>query len=182
MSSDKEKLRNILIEKCLRTGVRRILSSGRESNYYIDAKYATMDPEGSYIIAKLILEKLEEYDVDAIGGYTLGADPIVGSVVALSSQTKKPLLGFIVRKEPKTHGEMKLIEGPFRKGLKCLIVDDVITTGSSILKAAKAVEDEGGIVVLTMGIVDRLEGGRENIEKAGYIFQSIFTRKDLGID
>jgi len=182
MKSDKERLRNILIEKCVRTGVKRILSSGRESNYYIDAKYATMDPEGSYIIAKLILEKLEDFDVDAIGGYTLGADPIVGTVVALSSQTKKPLLGFIVRKEPKTHGEMKLIEGPFRKGLKCLIVDDVITTGSSILKAAKAVEEEGGIVVLTMGIVDRLEGGRENIEKAGYIFHPLFTRKDLGIE
>lgn len=182
MISDKERLRGIIIEKCVRTGVKRILSSGRESNYYIDAKYATMDPEGSYIIAKLILEKIDNLNVDAIGGYTLGADPIVGSVVALSSQTKKPLLGFIVRKEPKTHGEMKLIEGPFRKGLKCLIVDDVITTGSSILKAAKAVEDEGGIVILTMGIVDRLEGGRENIEKAGYIFQSIFTRKELEIE
>ncbi len=182
MVLDKERLRNILIEKCVRTGVKRILSSGRESNYYIDAKYATMDPEGSYIIAKLILDFISNYDIEAIGGYTLGADPIVGSVVAMSSQTERPLLGFIVRKEPKTHGEMKLIEGPFRRGLKCLIVDDVITTGSSILKAAKAVEDEGGIVVLTMGIVDRLEGGRENIEKAGYKFQSLFTRKDLGID
>ncbi len=182
MISDKERLRDILIEKCVRIGVKRILSSGRESNYYIDAKYATMDPEGAYLIAKLMLEQIRDFDIDAIGGYTLGADPMVGSVVALSSRIERSLLGFIVRKEPKTHGEMKLIEGPFRKGLKCLIVDDVITTGSSILKAAKAVEDEGGIVVLTMGIVDRLEGGRENIEKAGYIFKSLFTRKDLGID
>lgn len=182
MNSEKEKLRSILIEKCVRTGVKRILSSGRESNYYIDAKYATMDPEGAYLIAKLMIEQTRNFEIDAIGGYTLGADPIVGSVVALSSQTDRPLLGFIVRKEPKTHGEMKLIEGPFRKGLKCLIVDDVITTGSSILKAAKAVEEEGGIVVLTMGIVDRLEGGRENIENAGYKFQSLFTRRDLGID
>lgn len=182
MISDKEKIRKILIEKCVRKGVKRILSSGRESNYYIDAKYATMDPEGAYLIAKLMLEQISNFDIDAIGGYTLGADPIVGSVVASSYGTERPLLGFIVRKEPKTHGEMKLIEGPFRRGLKCLIVDDVITTGSSILKAVKAVEEEGGIVVLTMGIVDRLEGGRENIEKAGYIFKSLFTKKDLGID
>ncbi|MGQ9618862.1 MAG: orotate phosphoribosyltransferase [Candidatus Aminicenantia bacterium] len=182
MKSEKERLKEILIKKCVRTGVKRILSSGRESNYYIDAKFATMDPEGSFLIAKLILEHLRNYEVEAIGGYTLGADPIVGSVVALSHQSGRPLLGFIVRKEPKTHGEMKQIEGPFRKGLRTVIVDDVITTGSSIIKSAKAVESEGGIVVLTMGIVDRLEGGKENIENEGYIFQSLFTRKDLEIE
>ncbi len=181
MISEKERLKKILMEKSVRTGVKRILSSGKESNYYIDAKLVTMDPEGSYLIAKLILEELKDMEIDAIGGFTLGADPIVGSVVTLSYQLGRPLHGFIVRKEPKSHGEMKLIEGPFEEGLKTLIVDDVITTGSSILKAAKAVEEEGGKVILTMGIVDRLEGGRENIEKAGYLFRSLFTRKDLGI-
>ncbi|MCP2605251.1 orotate phosphoribosyltransferase [Candidatus Aminicenantes bacterium AH-873-B07] len=175
----KERLIEILKEKSVITGVEIILTSGRKSNYYIDCKMTTLDPEGANLVGKLILEVLEPYQIDAIGGYTLGADPIVSAVATISYQVGKPLPAFIVRKEPKKHGEQKMIEGPFKAGWKVAIIDDVCTTGGSILKACKAVEEAGGEIVLTMVIVDRLEGGRENIEKNGYKFISLLTKKDL---
>lgn len=180
---DRESLKKNLIkvvkEKSLITGVQRVLTSGRTSNYYIDAKMTTLDPHGASLTARLILDMLKPYDIDAIGGYTLGADPIVSAVAALSAETERPLPAFIVRKEPKKHGERKMIEGPFQKGWKVAVVDDVVTTASSTLKACQAVEEEGGEVVLALTLVDRLEGGRENLEKKGYTFVSLLTRDDL---
>ena len=169
----------MLKEKSLMTDVTRVLTSGRTSNYYIDAKMTTLDPEGASVTARLILEEIKSLEVDAIGGFTLGADPIVSAVAALSVDTERPLPAFIVRKEPKKHGERKMIEGPFQKGWRVVIVDDVVTTGGSTLKACQAVEEEGGKVVLTLALVDRLEGGRENLENKGYKFLSLLTRKDL---
>ncbi|MFQ6083520.1 MAG: orotate phosphoribosyltransferase [Candidatus Aminicenantia bacterium] len=178
----KEKLIQILKEKSLITGVKRVLTSGRVSSYYIDCKMTTLDPEGVNLVGRMILEALKPYNLDAIGGYTLGADPIVSAVATVSYQLGSPLPAFIVRKEPKKHGERKMIEGPFQSGWKVAIVDDVCTTGGSILKACQAVEEEGGKVVLTMVIVDRMEGGRENIEQKGYKFLSLLTKKDLGLE
>jgi orotate phosphoribosyltransferase len=175
----KEELKKILKEKSLITGVTRVLTSGRTSNYYIDAKMTTLDPRGANVLALLILEILKDYDIDAVGGFTLGADPIVGAVAALSAETERPLPAFIVRKEPKKHGERKMIEGPFQAGWKVCVVDDVVTTAGSTLKACQAVEEEGGIVALTLTIVDRQEGGRENLETKGYNFVSLLTRDDL---
>lgn len=181
MSKDalKAELIKIIKEKSLITGVQRVLTSGRTSSYYIDAKMTTLDPKGANLTARLILDVLKEFDINAIGGYTLGADPIVSVVAALSVETDRPLPAFIVRKEPKKHGERKMIEGPFRPGWKVAIVDDVATTGGSTLKACQAVEEEGGKVVLAIALVDRLEGGRENIEGKGYKFISLLTRDDL---
>lgn len=175
----KEKLIQVVKEKSLLTNVERVLTSGRTSSYYIDAKMTTLDPHGANLMGKLILEVLKSYSFDAIGGYTLGADPIVSVVSALSADTERPFPAFIVRKEPKKHGERKLIEGPFQEGWKVVVVDDVVTSGGSTLKACRAVEEEGGQVVLTLTIVDRLEGGRENLEGAGYPFISLMTRDDL---
>lgn len=175
----KEELKKILKEKSLITGVTRVLTSGRTSNYYIDAKMTTLDPRGANVLARLILEILKDYDIDAVGGFTLGADPIVSAVAALSAETERPLPAFIVRKEPKKHGERKMIEGPFQVGWKVCVVDDVVTTAGSTLKACQAVEEEGGIVALTLTIVDRQEGGRENLEAKGYKFVSLLTRDDL---
>jgi orotate phosphoribosyltransferase len=177
--SIKEELIKIVKEKSLTTGVQRVLTSGRTSSYYIDAKMTTLDPKGANLTARLILETIKEIDIDAIGGYTLGADPIVSSVAALSAETDRPLPAFIVRKEPKKHGERKMIEGPFQPGWKVAVVDDVITTGGSTLKACQAVEEEGGKVVLALALVDRLEGGRENLEGKGYKVISLISRKDL---
>lgn len=180
---DKEKLKQEFIqlvkEKSLITNVQRVLTSGRVSSYYIDAKMTTLDPKGANLTARLLLEVLKPYDIDAIGGYTLGADPIVSSVAALSADTERPLPAFIVRKEPKKHGERKMIEGPFERGWRVAVVDDVVTTGGSTLKACKAVEEEGGKVVVALALVDRLEGGRESLEKQGYTFISLITRDDL---
>ncbi|MGB8951496.1 MAG: orotate phosphoribosyltransferase [Candidatus Aminicenantales bacterium] len=175
----KKELLKIVKEKSLITGVERILTSGKTSSYYIDAKMTTLDPEGANLVARLILEVLKPYKVDAVGGFTLGADPIVSAVAALSAGTERPLPAFIVRKEPKKHGERKMIEGPFQKGWKVVVIDDVVTTAGSTLKACQAVEEEGGEVVLTLAIVDRQEGGRENLEAKGYPFISLLTRDEL---
>lgn len=175
----KEELVRLVKKKSLVTNVQRVLTSGRTSRYYVDAKMTTLDPQGARLTALLFLEVLKTYDIDAIGGFTLGADPIVSAVAALSSETERPLPAFIVRKEPKKHGERKMIEGPFQPGWKVAVVDDVVTTAGSTLKACKAVEEEGGKVVLTLALVDRLEGGRENLEKNGYTFVSLLTRDDL---
>ena len=175
----REELKKIIKEKSLQTNVERVLTSGRTSNYYIDCKMTTLDPKGANILGRLILEILKDYDLDAIGGYTLGADPIVSAVAALSAETDRPLPAFIVRKEPKKHGERKMIEGPFKPGWKVCVVDDVVTTAGSTLKACQAVEEEGGIVALTLTIVDRQEGGRENLEAKGYKLISLLTRDEL---
>ena len=175
----KEDLIELVKEKSLTTGVVRVLTSGRTSNYYIDAKMTTLDPKGAFLTARMILDILKPFDIDAIGGYTLGADPIVSAVAVLSAETERPLPAFIVRKEAKKHGERKMIEGPFEKGWKVAVVDDVVTSGGSTLKACQAVEEEGGKVVLTLTLVDRLEGGRENLEEKGYKFISLLTRDDL---
>lgn len=180
---DKEELREELVQlvrkKSLVTNVQRVLTSGKTSTYYIDAKMTTLDPRGASLTARLFLEVLKSYDIDAIGGFTLGADPIVSAVAAFSAETERPLPAFIVRKEPKKHGERKMIEGPFERGWKVAVVDDVVTTGGSTLKACKAVEEEGGEVILTLALVDRLEGGRENLEKHGYTFVPLLSRDDL---
>ena len=132
---DKEKLKKELIhlvkEKSLITDVERVLTSGRVSNYYIDAKMTTLDPKGANLTARLFLEVLKSYDINAIGGYTLGADPIVSAVAALSAETERPLPAFIVRKEPKKHGERKMIEGPFERGWRVAGVGEVATTGGA---------------------------------------------------
>lgn len=175
----KSALIKIIKEKSLIKNVDRVLTSGRKSRYYIDAKMTTLDPEGADIVGRLILEKIKSYKIDAIGGYTLGADPIVSVVAVLSFQTERPISAFIVRKESKKHGEMKTIEGPFGPGWRVAVVDDVVTTGGSTLKACQAVEKAGGKVELILTIVDRLEGGRENLEKAGYTFISLLTKDDL---
>jgi orotate phosphoribosyltransferase len=100
----RKRLIEILKEKSLQTDVQRVLTSGRTSTYYIDAKMTTLDPEGSNLVGQLILDVLEPFDIDAVGGYTLGADPVVSVVAALSAKTDRPLPAFIVRKEPKKHG------------------------------------------------------------------------------
>ncbi len=175
----REELKAIIKKKSLQTNVVRVLTSGRTSSYYIDCKMTTLDPRGANIIAKLVLDILRDYDVQAIGGFTLGADPIVSAVAALSADTDRPLPAFIVRKEPKKHGERKMIEGPFEPGWKVCVVDDVVTTAGSTLKAIQAVEEEKGIVELALTVVDRQEGGRENLEARGYKLISLLTRDEL---
>lgn len=145
------------------------LASGRQSSLYIDARLTTMSPEGLSLIGPLGLRALADasWRVDAIGGLTLGADPIAYAISYASAGTAKPIRAFTVRKEAKAHGTGKLIEGPFRAGDRVAIVEDVITTGASALRAAHTVQSEGGEVVGVLALVDREEGGREALEEKG---------------
>ncbi len=182
MIHDLEALKRRLLELIKERSLKRgdfILSSGKKSNYYIDGKYITLDPEGAYLVGRIFLNTYMDVDIDAVGGLTLGADPIVGSIVALSFNLSKPLRGFIVRKEEKPHGSRRFIEGPLYEGDRVVIVEDVITTGASSLKAISAAEGEGAIVKGVFCIVDREEGGRSFLEEKGYRVNAIFKRDDI---
>jgi orotate phosphoribosyltransferase len=158
-----------------------VLTSGQRSNYYIDGKLLSLMPDGMAQLAKVILAMLDGDDVNAIGGMTLGADPIIGAVIAFSQEQGRPLRGLIVRKERSGHGRTKLIEGPVQEGLNVVVIEDVVTTGSSSLKAIAALEEAGCNIVKVIALVDRLQGGRENFENKGYRFEPIFTIEDLDI-
>lgn len=145
------------------------LASGRQSSLYIDARITTMSPEGLSLIGPLGLEAIEArgWKVDAVGGLTLGADPIACAVSYASASSGAPVRAFTVRKEPKTHGTGKLIEGAFQSGDRVAVIEDTITTGSSARKAVEAVRAAGGTVVGVLALVDREEGGREALEADG---------------
>ena len=180
LTEERENLRDIIRAKSLRTGD-FTLSSGKKSSYYLDCRLTTMDPHGALLIARLILDKVREENIkaDAIGGLTLGADPIVAAVAVVSGLEGMPINAFIVRKEPKGHGMQRFIEGfDAAPGARVIIVDDVCTTGDSILKAAERAEQAGYQVVATFCVVDRQEGGSEAIRRK-YPLHSLFTAKDL---
>ncbi len=155
------------------------LSSGARSNYYIDGKMVTLSPEGAWLTAQLILDLLADQDLHpaAIGGLAIGADPIATAVACLSYERGEPILAFIVRKQLKRHGKQKWIEGPLARDSNVVIVDDVVTRGTSIRRAIKAAEDFGCRVVKVIALVDRLEGAAETLK--AYSFTPIFTRDDL---
>ncbi len=177
----KKKLCALLKTKALKKG-KFILSSGKESNYYLDGRLITLDPEGGYLVAKIILELLKGQKTDAVGGPTLGADPIVGALAALSHLEKIPLKTFIVRKAVKAHGMQQQIEGPELKAQeRAVLVDDVATTGQALLEAKQALDKIGVFVEKALVIVDRGEGAKENLAQNGLKLEALFTREDLGI-
>lgn len=142
------------------------LSSGRQSNLYIDARLTTMSPEGLVLIGAIGLEALSRsgWNVKAVGGLTLGADPIAYAISYASARDRTPLRAFTVRKAAKEHGTQRLIEGPFEAGDTVAVVEDVITTGDSALRAVDAIRTAGGQIAGVLALVDREEGGREKIE------------------
>jgi orotate phosphoribosyltransferase len=178
--TDQELLTSLLAERSSKRG-HFILASGRESQFYIDARLTTMSPEGLSVIGRLGLAVLREsgWQVDAVGGLTLGADPISYAISHASANTAQPMRAFTVRKEAKTHGTGKLIEGPFRAGDRVVVIEDVITTGSSALRAIEAVRTNGGIVSGVLAVVDREEGGREKLESAGVSVIALATASNI---
>ncbi len=160
-----------------------VLSSGEKSSFYFDSKQTTLNPEGSYIIGKLFYQKIKNapIPVEAVGGMTLGADPIVTSIAIVSFLEKNPLPAFIIRKEPKKHGTCKWIEGKANIPLKAkvAIIEDVVTTGATTLNAILRAEEEGLQVVQVLALIDREEGGREHLSEKGYRLESIFSRSDF---
>lgn len=177
----KAKLLAMLDKEALKRG-RFVLSSGKTSNYYLDGRVITLTPEGAYLVASIILEMVKDKGIDALGGPTLGADPIVGAIAALSHIKQIPLKTFIVRKTAKEHGTQRQIEGPaLKENAKVILVDDVATTGNSIIEAKEALEKRGVSADTAIVIVDRGEGAAENLAKAGLKLESIFTTKDFGL-
>jgi orotate phosphoribosyltransferase len=157
------------------------LASGKTSTIYIDARLTTMSPEGLSLIGPLGLDAIRKasWNPDAIGGLTLGADPIAYAISYASASGQKPLRAFTVRKQAKVHGTGKLIEGPFNPGDRVVIVEDVITTGGSALQAIEAVRQQGGEMLGVLALVDREEGGREAIEAAGTRVVSIVRVSEI---
>ena len=157
------------------------LASGRQSSLYIDARVTTMSPEGLSLIGPLGLDAIREagWVVDSVGGLTLGADPIACAISYASASTPNPLRAFTVRKEAKTHGTGKLIEGPFRPGDRVAVIEDTITTGGSARRAIDAVRDAGGTVAGVLALVDREEGGREALEGLGLVVVSLVRASDI---
>lgn len=186
MSDTAADLKKILLEKSVRTG-EFTLASGKTSDLYIDCRVTALDPFGANLIGQLgwqaVRDKIqaENLKIDAIGGMTLGADPISLAVGMASANTHpdEALQVFTVRKEPKGHGAGKQIEGNFKSGDTIVVVDDVITTGGSTLKAVDVIEREGGKVAFCLVLVDREEGGRQAIEDRGIPVIPLFSRKTL---
>ena len=175
-----DRLARLLAERSARRG-HFTLASGRHSTLYIDARLTTMSPDGLSLIGPLAHEALVEsaWHVLSVGGLTLGADPISYAISYASASTSKPLRAFTVRKEAKLHGTGKLIEGPFQEGDRVAIVEDVITTGGSALRAVDAVRAAGGVIAGVLALVDREEGGREAILDAGIPVISLVTASQV---
>jgi orotate phosphoribosyltransferase len=159
------------------------LTSGKKSRFYVDGKQTTLDSEGGYLAGKLFHEmiKRSKTPVEAVGGPTLGADPIVTAISIVSYLEGVPIPAFIIRKEPKKHGKLSWIEGDknLKPGTNVAVVEDVVTTGGTILRAIEIVEAQGLQVVQVLALVDREEGGRENLAMKGYILESIFSKSDI---
>ena len=181
MAGDRERFLAILKEKSYEKK-NVILSSGRESDFYIDCKQATLDAEGAVLTGRLLYEMLEKDGMpEAVGGITLGADPIVTSVSMTSALRGTPIPAFIIRKEPKKHGTSQWIEGirNLRSGMKVAIVEDVVTTGGSTLRAIERAEEVGLVVSRVLCLVDRNEGGAEFLSEKGYRLEPMFLKEDV---
>ena len=175
----KQQLIALLKEKSVRTG-KFILASGKESNFYVDARQTTLNAQGARLIAELILERLDP-SVEGVGGPVTGADPIAGAVALLSGIKGNPKQGFMVRKEPKGHGANNWVEGRnnLPEGAHLCVVEDTVTTGGSLLKAVRKLEEIGYKVVQCITVVDREEGAKERIEAAGYTYIPLVTKSEL---
>jgi orotate phosphoribosyltransferase len=181
-SNPQQRLAQLLRERSVRTG-EFVLASGRRSTFYIDARVTTMSGEGLSLIGTLGLERLKQrgWRPRLVGGLTLGADPVAYAIALAASAQGVELDAFTVRKEAKTHGTGRRIEGCFTPGARVAVVEDVITTGRSALDAISAVAAAGGIVVGVLAVVDREEGGRAAIEAAGHQVEALLTAGDLGV-
>ena len=185
MSMDKsiarERLGEIILERSFKYSDNPpfTLASGRQSNYYFNCKPTTLDPEGMNLIGEVIFDMIQDTPVTAAGGLTLGADPIANALAVISYQKGKPIKSFIVRKDVKDHGTKSAIEGNVAAGEKVVIIDDVITTGGSTITAIEQARKAGLVIDRVITLIDREEGGRENILQHVDTVQSVFTRTEI---
>ena len=178
LEADRDRLRQMLLDRSMRFG-EFVLSSGATSNYYIDVRKTSLHPEGLKLIARLFWEQLQQDQVTAIGGLTLGADPLVAGVMWHSHEVGKPLEGFLVRKVAKDHGMRGQVEGNLAGHKRVAILDDVITSGESALIAAESAESYKAEVVRILTVVDREQGAAQTFQQRGYPYTSLFAIDDL---
>lgn len=176
--SRKERLREIIEKKSLITGKTFTLSSGRESNFFVNLKQTMLDPEGSNLLADLVLDIMGEHGIRCIGGLEMGAVPLVASICT-KSYPDHPVRAFFVRKMAKEHGAKEQIDGHVSTQGEVLVIDDVVTSGQSVMVAVEAARARGATVNKVLAIVDRQEGARENLEAAGLELIALFDRGDF---
>jgi len=175
------RLRQLILDRAVSYGDVQ-LSSGQASSFYVDGKQVTLSAEGALLFAEHFLAANPSDTYDAVGGPTLGADPMAAAVSLLSQQRGAPKPAFIVRKAAKEHGKMRRIEGPLEDGARVIVVEDVITSGKSVLEAIDALEAERSCrVVKIVCLVDREQGAQEAFAARGYVFEPLFTATGLGI-
>jgi len=178
---DRKLLQSLIMAKSLKFGD-FTLASGKKATYYLDCRQVTLDSVGAKLIGEGILELLQQKAMpQAVGGMSIGADPITAAVITVAAFQNIPLKGFMVRKQSKGHGTNQFVEGPVTAGDRVVIVEDVVTTGGSSFDAIEKVEALGVTVEGVVAIIDRLEGGRELFESKGYSFSSLFTVQDFGV-
>jgi orotate phosphoribosyltransferase len=177
---DRQRLIDLIKQHALQFGD-FTLASGKKAGFYLDCRKLTLHPVGANQIGAGMLELLKSAMPNAIGGMAIGADPITAATITLAGQRDINLLGFIVRKEAKQHGTGRQVEGPVASGMSAVIVEDVVTSGGSALKAVEAATEFGLHVSKILAVVDRLEGGREAIQAAGLQLETLVTVRDLGI-
>ncbi len=173
-----EILREEILNKAVVHG-KVILSSGKEADYYVDLRRVTLDSVAAPLVGAVMLELTKDLDYEAVGGLTLGADPVATAMMHVAAQQGRKLDSFVVRKAEKAHGLQRRIEGPDVKGKKVLAVEDTSTTGSSVLTAVEALNEAGAIVVGVAVIVER--GAKQKIEDAGYKYYAAYSLEDLGL-
>jgi len=179
--NNEQKLIELILKKSFKYSDTPIfnLASGKKSSYYFNCKPVTLDPEGRLIIGKLARLVLQDVSFEAVGGLTLGADPIAIAISDAFFRDGRHILSFVVRKEPKKHGTADWIEGSVPEGTSVIIAEDVITTGASTIKAIERARENGLNVQGVLAFIDREEGGRENIMEHGVFVKSLFGRSKL---
>lgn len=177
---DRQELIRLFHQRALKSGD-FTLASGKKSTYYLDGKQVSLHSQGLRLVSHGLLDLLSDVPFDAIGGMTIGADPIVGGVLVAAAERRIELSGFLVRKEAKGHGTQRYIEGPVTPGSRVVVIDDVVTTGGSALQAVERIVEYGCQVACVVGVVDRKEGGAANFAARGLPFRSLLTIEDFGI-
>ena len=176
--SSRENLKKEILKKAVVHG-KVILSSGKEADYYVDLRRVTLDATAAPLVGEVMLDLTKDLDYDAVGGLTLGADPVATAMMLVAAQKGRKIDAFVVRKAEKAHGLQRRIEGPDVKGRKVLAVEDTSTTGGSVLTAVEALKEAGAIVVGVAVIVER--GAKEKVESAGLLYRAAFNIHELDL-
>ena len=176
--NSRQTLREQILSKAVVHG-KVILSSGKEADYYVDLRRVTLDAVAAPLVGEVMLDLVKDWDFDAVGGLTLGADPVATAMMHVAAQRGKKIDSFVVRKAEKAHGLQRRIEGPDVKGRRVVAVEDTSTTGGSVLTAVEALKEAGAIVVGVAVIVER--GAKGKVEEAGLEYRTAYSLSDLGL-